>query len=290
MRYCLDYYHDSQWLDTVDEININYKGTPEQFENLLKFLEKHKNQKTNLCVNSADFDTFFNTNNINLFNALHQEHPEYNFAIRFYETMRRPSATWDLDARVKSYLQTARNLRPRIYLGILVEHPALLWYLLSLDVSEVYISGYLGFCLHQCAQDIHDHGCLIRILPNIVQGDEWIPTIQRFFIRPDDVPYYEGLVDTMEIFGDKHIPSVIYGAYLDQEWFGPLHEIIYNIGSEPLVDNRQLLPVFGEMRTKCKQRCMFVGSYCNICQKLVDISDVLREKNLVIMKDTKADL
>lgn len=288
MKYCLDYYRGSQWLDTVDEINIQFDGSPKQYKNLIKFLEQHQKQRVNLCVAEKNFDMFFENNNIKILNEMREEYPQYNFAIRFYEIMRQPAADWDLDKRVKDYLKTAKSLRPRVYLGILVEHASLLHYLLSLDVSEIYISGYLGFCLHQCAKDIHNRGCLIRVIPNIVQGDNWIPTIQRFFIRPNDVPYYEDLVDVMEIFGKEHIPSVIYGAYLDQEWFGPLHELIYNIGSEPLVDNRQLLPIFGEMRTKCKQRCMFVGN-CGICPKLLDIGDALRDKNLVIMKDKKAD-
>lgn len=279
MRYCLDYRRDNQWLDTIDEVNLVFTGSPTEYKNIVKFLEKYTTPRVNLCIAEANFNNFFANNGVQLLTLLHQEHPEYNFAVRFY--VRRPMATTELDPRV---LEAVSTWDIPTFTGLFADTNRNFRYLLQSGFSEVYVTEDLAFNLHAISKGAHDLGRRIRVIANFAYETHLPMQIQNFFIRPEDVEDYEPYVDIIEIFGEDHLPSIIYGAYLDGEWFGSLNEIIYNL-NEP-IDNRTIIPIFGEARLNCGRRCLTSGS-CSICANLKNISENLASKNLIIRK--KAD-
>lgn len=154
--------------------------------------------------------------------------------------------------------------------------------LIDLGVSDIYVVENLAFELDKCGKIAHENGVQIRVFPNICQT-AWvdIPDIKKFFIRPDDVEYYEPYVDVFEFMCDVDKEEPLYKIYKDRKWFGELSEIITDFNAP--FDGRCVLPLFGKMRVSCGKRCMS-GSSCGICDSIQELSKSLGDKDLYISK------
>lgn len=290
MKYCLNYWRKSQYLNEVDELNIDFTAEDtDEFENFIKFLEKHPNQKINAFVNVKSFDNFFNNRFDKLFSSLWEERPEArHFAIRFYPLMDKPVIYWEMDTRVKNFLNDKTRKCP-VYLGVLATSDELLNYCVENWVNEVYLSGRLAFELPFIAKNLHDRGVRIRLIPNLAQGEPYTNPLQKFFIRPEDVHFYNDYADVLEFYERGNVPDVVYEVYTkDKEWFGELEEIIYNLGlNDFTLNNRGILPQFGQIRTCCGRSCLTKGD-CKICANIKEISEILKDKQIAIRQTQKS--
>lgn len=74
---------------------------------------------------------------------------------------------------------------------------------LKYDPTDIYICEELGFFIKRISKIAHDHSVKIRVIPNVCQSSfEETPSMQKFFIRPEDVPYYSAFVDVFELVSD----------------------------------------------------------------------------------------
>ena len=83
-------------------------------------------------------------------------------------------------------------------------------------VSDVYIVNEFAFYLPQIKKNCGDE-VKIRVFPNVSQSTDKLhvlPTVTSFFIRPEDIPFYEEYVDVCEFFGTVDRNEVLYKIYL----------------------------------------------------------------------------
>lgn len=151
-------------------------------------------------------------------------------------------------------------------------------YFLSLNPCEVYITNSLCFDLPNVKKVCGDVG--IRIIANVAQS-AWTDSsaITKFFVRPEDVVYYEPFLSGIDFFGENIIQEIMYKAYVRGYWLGNIEEFI--IGFNDNVDNRRLPPDFGEKRIGCKKRCMS-GSGCKLCIRMKEFGQRLEKTDMII--------
>lgn len=254
MRYCLKYTNLCKNLSKADEIQIQYI----EDRGLLKFLEKFAAQRIILALES-----FLPDSELGKLIAIHNQYPEYNFAVAFK----------NLDTC--NFAKLAET-----GISFFVREPCQDWetfhYLLSIGVSDINISGPLAFELNKvAAKQAFDRPVIIRVTPNITQSlrgttDDLI----KFYIRPDDLDLYEPYVDVIEFAGlDKQ--DAFFDIYKRKLFIGNLNQCIYNFNEQ--VDNKGLTSLFGERRLNCGQQCI-KGGHCRRCYDMKAISIPTAEK------------
>ena len=149
-------------------------------------------------------------------------------------------------------------------------------------VSDIYLVEQMMFEIKDAAAAAHKAGVKVRTFPNIAQKKyEETESIKSFFIRPEDIDLYEGLVDVMDIYTiDEINQDVVLDIYKkDKMWWGPLKELI--IGLDTDINGRYIIPRFGERRLNCNRKC-FKGQKCDICQTVEQLSKNLEKAGLLI--------
>jgi hypothetical protein len=176
----------------------------------------------------------------------------------------------------------------KFYLNIYAKDWDVIQGLIAEKVTDIYIVEELGFDIADVAQLIHEKNIKIRAFPNVAQSS-WksTPGIKKFWIRPEDVSYYENIIDTFEFFGKYNQQTIFYNIYAkDKEWAGNLNNLIINLDED--INSMCLLPRFGEKRVSCKHRCQH-GVNCQMCNILLELSKNLEESNLRIKIDKNKD-
>lgn len=148
--------------------------------------------------------------------------------------------------------------------------------LIELGVSDIYITGDLAFDLLNVAKyvpgNIH-----LRCFVNLCQF-EWDNSegLKSFFIRPEDIDFYGGIIDVFEFFNSVEEQNTLYEIYFhDKEWNGSLREIIKGLKRE--INSYYILgDEFGKTRASCQRRCLKGGS-CKMCDRLVELADSLEK-------------
>lgn len=152
----------------------------------------------------------------------------------------------------------------------------------DLGVSDVKVSGELGFDLEEVHDYLQECGVRVRVCPDVAQSP-WevtpLPPHMYFYVRPEDIDAYAPFIDVLYFNHENQI--VIYEVYaIRKQWFGDLRGIIGTFFDEPL-DNRAVLPIYGENRINCKMRCKY-GRGCHKCSTINHFSEVLTENGLFI--------
>ena len=98
--------------------------------------------------------------------------------------------------------------------------------------TDVYIVEELGFRLADLKKIKDIYKINYRVFPNIAQCSKlakgFIPSMSKFWIRPEDTSIYENYIDVFEILGgeDNSRLSVVYEIYKQEQWLGDLNTII----------------------------------------------------------------
>lgn len=75
--------------------------------------------------------------------------------------------------------------------------------LLKYHPTDMYICEELGFSLDKISKLLHDNDILVRVYPNICQSSfSETLSIKTFFIRPEDIKFYDDFVDVFELITD----------------------------------------------------------------------------------------
>ena len=143
------------------------------------------------------------------------------------------------------------------------------------------------FSIASISEVVHGKNIDIRTYCNVCESSwDETPSVKTFFIRPEDMELYEKYVDTFEFFigeYDYYKLNTLYEVYAKtKRWFGKFNEII--VGYEGEEDNRTFAGQFGRRRVNCGKKCSknIPGSFCNICERIADLSLKLQEKGLVV--------
>jgi hypothetical protein len=266
MKYCVEDYVNlsTEFKELVDEITIYYQNmvTPE----LIEFLDNNRHRRVNLFI--AEEEEFFKKNQYKVIAAIYEEQ-KYNISLLFN------------NYNEEKYIEYLSQKRIPFFYKDNINNWDTLVGMLELGVSDVYIVEDLGFDIINVAERVHSYNAQVRVFPNVAQS-AWknTPAIKKFFIRPEDMPLYEGLVDVCEFFGKSRDFSVYYKIYaVDKEWFGLLDEII--IGFDGNLDGRYIIPNFGECRVKCGKKCVQRGK-CQICDRIDHLSKNLEASGFYI--------
>lgn len=272
MNYCVDFCKDFKYINDVDEITItfNRKDTT-----LVDFLLEHQTQRINIWIKDAE--DFLENKDLEKFKAIQEKYPD----LIFYFKLPDPDRSNQRDSIKKLHKLIEEETSFPYFFDTFVNNWDTLYGYLHKGVSDMYITESLGFELNKVAKVLHDAGIRIRTFPNVCQtACKEIPSLKTFFIRPEDVIYYEDYVDTLEFFGYKNSIETVYKVYaIDKKWFGQLKELILGFNED--FDSRYIIPRFAEKRIRCGKECL-KGGYCRICERVKDLSKVLEKNSLLI--------
>ena len=219
--------------------------------------------------------------------------------LRFLQSLKKYN-NWTLQIPL-SYLKTDGNLDENKFAAIkdccnkymftdLIGNWEILQFIIHLQPSEVYITNILGFCLDQVSIVCKRAGMKIRVYANIAQSAwDGLPAIKKFFIRPEDIRYYENYVDGgIEFKTPTSVAQeVVYDTYERGYWFGNLSEII--IGLDTSLDSRRLPTTFGLLRAECHKRCLS-GSSCSTCRTMEQFAEILTKTDTQVIPNSKRNL
>lgn len=156
----------------------------------------------------------------------------------------------------------------------------------ELGVTDVYVGGQLGFSLDKVKYITEKYGVKTRVIPNLAQfsgGNGYIDiasvdAITAFWIRPEDIDMYEGLIDVIEFAGDDKVQEVFFSIYaVDHSFTGNLKNLIGGMSS---LSNKSLPKEFTEFRIDCDKKCLF--DRCHKCYKYKELSKLIDEHKLEI--------
>lgn len=280
MKYCIPYYRASNYNDTIDEVTVL---ATEKIEigGIQGFMDTRPPEQRVVFI----FRNLFNLLDELDFDLLATVLKDKNYTICWQEA----SAT-DLYHIIAERCK-AKGLH--FCFSDAVYTFDTLYGLCDIGVSDVYISGDLGFnvdALKRCkyyAKFTRDEDLIIRAYPDICQS-KWTSFTQElaFWIRPEDVDNYEGAIDVMQTWVGqygKDYADVWYDVYSkDKFWLGDLNKLIRGlyINDKPL-DGRCFTKEWGEMRSGCGRKCL-QNSQCTFCRQAVAAAQKMHDLKLAV--------
>lgn len=253
MKSCIEWRKGFKFLPQIDEFNIDFRNKEIQ---LTRFLELYaKSQRVNIRLPED-----YTKDNIELLEAAYDK--GYNIAIILPDIY---------------YTERLKEKGVPFYLSKAVDTWDEFCGFLSIGVSDIFITGELGFELDKVSSIAKERDVQIRCYANIIQSS-WKNErgIKGFFIRPEDVDFYSNYVDVIEFYDSVDQQNVLYEVYFhSKEWNGKLREIIKGIVSD--VDNYYILgSEFARRRSQCGKKCL-KGERCELCDRLIELADSLEK-------------
>lgn len=261
MNYCIPFNRESKYLDTIDELVINYNQDVSE-PRLQSFIDMHPDQIITLDMGMvAPGDGFVA--------AVAKLRDKSKFSIRL---ARENAAALEIIPKlgINWYFTNAALTYDDIYTYA------------EAGAKEFFIGPQLGFDLEHCKIVANNLNMKVRsvyaysILDSEIYKDYW-----QFFIRPEDIDLYGQYIDTIEFYGKTSVINVLVRVYQDKKWDGPLSEIIPM--SHIKFDSRYMLPHWGQRRMNCNRKCMYSSSStCNMCEIISTLSQTLEKAKISI--------
>lgn len=273
MKYCVEYNSKFKYLKEIDELTIIFNRKD---SSLPSFIEKYQDKRINIYI--KEITDFIEHNCLSLIKELFNKY--HNIYLKL--------PNYNVKESQELYKQLQNTTIPYFFDTFIRSWDDLYGYIL-LNPSDLYIVEELGFNIKDIYDIISPKSINLRIFPNIAQST-WknTPALKKFFIRPDDIIYYEPYVSTIEFIGTYNKNNIYYKVYAkDKKWFGKLNELIIDFNNDTL-DNKFLLFSFGEKRVNCNKKCL-KGKSCHICESYENLATALKDKNYIIKKKSIID-
>ena len=263
MAFCLNYYPYQDYFKEVDQLKISYRATDRTLQSFLEAFQ----DKTIVIDVTESFEEF----DAQLFQSLYKKYKNFKLVVDYSnEEVLNQIKTYNLPFFFSNFVTTIDQLY-----GLIKYQP-----------TDMYIAEELGFFLDKVSKILHDNNIKVRVFPNICQSSfPEIPSIKKFFIRPEDIESYSKYVDVFELVSDEARQKVVYKIYKQQYWRGLISEIIPTFEGD--LDSRFMLSNFGTIRSKCGKRCLYTPGSCDICGRYIELAQDLKENNLIIKKVKK---
>lgn len=259
MKYCLDYFNKSEYEYEVDEIIIDADDTGKHYA---EFIDSHPDQRIIIRI-CPDEDKLFAV--VDELVELAKTH-KFTILVDYHE--------------VVEFVPKFEKEGIPCYNGYIYNHWEEFNMALNSSATDIRISGELAFSLNKVAAMAHEVGKKIRVIANNPYENNVLPIYKHFFIRPEDVEYYEPYVDVIE-FSVGSLPKfdVLYKIYTkDKSWYGDLGELIYGLKD---IDSRCVLPTFSIRRMTCGRRCI-KGTKCTLCESTIELSRAMKDKGYTV--------
>ena len=266
MKSCIEWRKGFKYLPQIDEFNIDYKNKEIKLRQFLDLYAQTQRVNIRLPIDYKKEDIKL------LESAYHDKH--YNIAIVIKDIY---------------YANELREHGTPFYFS----EPCYDWdqfkACISLGVSDVFISGSLGFELDKISEIAKRNNVKVRCYANITQswGTKWGDGFKGFYIRPEDIDFYSQYIDVIEFFNSVDKQNVLYEIYFkDKEWNGNLREIIQGLTLD--INNYYILgSEFARRRSQCGKKCL-KGNRCELCDKLADLAKSLENsKDYQVYKKRK---
>lgn len=277
MNYAINWFKDFAYEDEVQEIIIKYD--PHEYNTLVNSpsvlidFVKSKREDLRIVVDIADISILSFNATADIFKTCCKIHPNIVFVISRITNGIHPDMKMMKENELPFFYHEGVDTIDKLNQYI------------SEGVTDVYITNELAFSLSDIKYNICKNKVKIRVFPNVAQSSvshaEGIKSITKFFIRPEDVKYYEDCVDVMEFFGPVDRQNTLYKIYNEQKWRGPLNLIISGYNPEDNIEiNSSIIPTFGQIRKNCHKKCGYTSSGCQICIAAEHVARSLTEKGL----------
>ena len=255
--FCLNYYPSQKYLQDADELKIRYRPAD---RTLKDFLEVYQNRTIIIDVTDS-----FEEVDAQLLKGLYDKYKNIKIIFDFYN---------------KEFLARAQQIEIPFFFTNLITTIDQLHGLLKYNPTDMYICEELGFSLDKISKILHDNNVRVRVFPNICQSSfPETPSIKTFFIRPEDIPFYQKYVDVFQLIIDQDRQRVLHKIYNNHKWLGPIDEIIPSF--KDYLDNRYVLNNFGQIRSRCGKRCMLDPSSCDVCGRFQDLTNTFEAFHLM---------
>ena len=267
MKYSTYYHTSFRYFNEIDEVILKY-NTEEHKNKLIEYMQTKVEDNLRIVIAAEQLEELIDKD-FEVFAAVKEIHP--NFAVR-------------IDFKHKEYINKLREDEIPFFFDVFVDSWDELNGFIAAGVSDVYIVNEFAFDMVRIADKCHKNNVKVRAIPNVAQSSNKLnnaSTLSSFYIRPEDISIYEGLIDICEFFGPIDRSSVLYKIYTSERWLGNLKELI--IGFKEDVPNTGIVNYFGTRRKDCKKRCAIDNS-CKICTLVTDFSKTLTENNLYVEK------
>ena len=263
MNFAIPFMRNFKYLNEDVQFNIIYEPSIKELDN---FIEAYGNHRINFMMREiTQYD-------IDIIHALNEKYPKSTLVVclPFYHR--------DLESKLKE----EKILH---YYNEIVTNWDKFNGFLSLDVTDIMIGEEIAFFAEILSKLAKENGKSLRTFCNVCQSSwDATPSLKTFFVRPEDIDLYEGIIDTFEFYvdyKDYHRLNVLYEIYAkDKKWFGKLKEII--IGYEGEDDSRFIIPRFGMRRLNCGKKCGY-SSTCHLCDRIAELGQTLQDNKFMIV-------
>lgn len=261
MKYSIHFYKGCNILEKADEIILKYSEIHEALPEYVKEYADEQRIVIDIRKLEKDFLTEDGGKNLSIWVSAKENHR--NFAILLAETniellpvLQENNINYFFDTRVDT-MDKLTNL-------------------VNLGVSDIYICNELGFSLKTIAPYCHNNKTNIRVYPNVAQSSssrKGLNDFKKFFIRPEDIDFYEEYVDIFEFFTeDLSKQKVLYQIYKDKKWLGDIRDLILELEYKEPILNYTIIPDFALNRINCGKACG-IGK-CQMCDRILSIAEL----------------
>lgn len=270
MKTCVTYHADFKYFDEVDEIRIKFNSLS-QIVSLRDFLKEYKDKTVIIDIDDLSFTEYddFLTSMIEI------EKEYKNFIIAYPNIFDLSSE----EGGLPHFFDVVIDSWDVIY--AICEKP--------FPPEYVLVGNELGFELEAVSKVLHKNNIKVRCIPDRAQS-RWneMPSIKKFFIRPEDIQIYEECIDTIEFTFDSSIPNVHYEIWVHQKkWLKDISDIVYDYYDT--TPNAQVLPGFGILRKGCGKSCL-KGGDCKACDQVNEIAEKLEKLELIAPTVSEIDI
>lgn len=264
MKYCVEYYKNFRYNDTVDEVIFSFTSFGGE---LPREIQKGNWKETQRII----IEDVYDEEALKLVKICEDIHS--NLAIKIYTNQ----YVEDPDL-----VKSMREMNIPFFFADYANTADEIFSMIQRGASDVYITESAAFNIIELGEYCKKKGVKVRVIPNIAQskvnfGTD-IPDLYKFFIRPEDTYAYEKYVDVFELIASKDRLSVVFEIYKNKQWLGDLNQLIGGLSIS--VTNTGLVPYFGEARLGCKQRCM--QEKCARCKQMQELAEKFVNHNLEI--------
>ena len=273
MKYCIEYKKNFKYMAEIEEVIIQYDYKNTNFINLLQEIKDKR-----IIIKIKDLVDFLENDRLILFDSIIKEISQDSLNITFLFEC--------LDETTEKIIEKLRKEKYNYFFRTRATTWDILWGLVEIGVSDIYICEDLGFELDAVAATLHSLDIKIRAFPNVAQSSwKQTPAFKKFFIRPEDIEDYEPYIDIIEFYGREESIETCYRIYaIDKKWTGKLNELIIDFNDN--VDNRYLIKNYNatKPRIKCRKKCL-KGNPCKLCERWKEFANFLNEQELIPVKD-----